>query len=147
MNPRALSLGIDQPNCWHSKLQVVVDLVLHIGGAVCGRKYLDSNFRRCRDYATIRTAAANDDNLRHTKSIRPDLDADLYARPESARLKQDKRVRSPLRIAMSDLAHISLHQAAFDVFAIRIRSVTQIFNERNHNRILAAEQRHPPAII
>ena len=39
--PGALALGIDQPNSWNTELEVVIDFVLYIGGAVLRRENLD----------------------------------------------------------------------------------------------------------
>ena len=40
---------------------------------------------------------------------------------------------APLRVAMTNFADITLHQTAFQVFAIRVSCVAQIVGERNED--------------
>lgn len=123
VNPGALSLGIDHPDGPDAEAEIIVDSVLQVGGAVFRGKDLDGHLWRSGDDAASGTPAADDDNVGDAKAVGTDLGPDLDAGPKAGHAELDKRVCAALRVAMTNFAHVSLHQTAFDVVAVRVCGV------------------------
>ena len=75
---------------------------------------------RWRSGSMNQTAASGDHNVGYAIAIRANLDANLYAGPKTALIEQDKCISTALSIGMTNLAHVSLHQTAFKIFALRV---------------------------
>lgn len=133
VNPRTPALGIDHPDRRDAEAEVIVDSVLDVNGSVFRGKDLDGHLWRSGDDAARWAPAADDDNVGDTKAVWTDLGPDLDAGPKAANAENDKRTGTALRVAMTNFAHVSLHQTAFEVIAVRVRGMAQIIGERDRD--------------
>jgi len=74
------------------------------------------SFRQSHD-ASRRALTPDYDNIWDAITIRADLNSDLDAGPKATPINKDGRVGASLRVAVTNLSHIALHETAFDVFA------------------------------
>lgn len=149
VNPGAAGFRVDHPNGGDAEGEVVVDLVLDVGGAVVGGEDFDGDLRRRGDVAAFWFLAPDDDDVGDAEAFGLDLDSDFDAGPEAGLGSEDVRVGAALRVAMADFCCGAVLDAAFEVFAVRVVGVLEVVGERDAHSgsLAAADPAHLCAIL
>ena len=101
--------------------------------AIIRREHLHSDHRRFADGPLGWLGAQHSCNVRNPEARLLHLDAHRYTDPDALFVVRSQLMQNrTLHIAVIDLSHVSLHDAAIDVFAIRIgKACSQLFFDRN----------------